>query len=191
MTLSSLAYALRQRLGRFRRDERGVTALEFAILTPFLFMLYMGGVEVQQEVATDRKVSMVARAVADLASRTQTVTDSDVTNMFAAAAAIIQPFSTTPLKITLSSVSVDAQGRATVVWSEGYNSAARTRGTQVTIPTAFAVAGTTQMWGEVQYAYKPTIGAVLTGTFNLSDQMFMRPRLAACVTRTTGGASVC
>ena len=40
---------------------------------------------------------------------------------------------------------------------------------------------------EVQYAYKPTVGYVITGTLNLTDQMYMRPRITS---PTYGGASV-
>jgi hypothetical protein len=37
------------------------------------------------------------------------------------------------------------------------------------------------IWGEASYAYKPTIGYVVTGTLNLSDQIYMSPRLTASV----------
>jgi hypothetical protein len=37
------------------------------------------------------------------------------------------------------------------------------------------------IWGEASYAYKPVIGYVLTGTLNMSSQIFMRPRLSNCV----------
>ena len=33
------------------------------------------------------------------------------------------------------------------------------------------------------YSYKPAIGYVITGTLNLSDQIYMRPRLSDTVTR--------
>ena len=39
------------------------------------------------------------------------------------------------------------------------------------------------IWSEVAYNYKPTIGYVITGTLNLSDQIWMRPRLSETVTR--------
>jgi hypothetical protein len=35
----------------------------------------------------------------------------------------------------------------------------------------------------VSYSYKPAIGYVITGTLNLSDQIWMRPRLSDTVTR--------
>jgi Flp pilus assembly protein TadG len=191
MTPSALAQALRHRLARLAHDERGVSAVEFAVLLPFMFLLYMGGVEVSQAVATDRKVTMVARSVADLVSRTTSVSDSDITDTFNAGAAVVAPFVSSKLKVTLSSVSINAQGVAKVVWSDGYNTTARAVGSTVTVPTALNVANTSLIWGEVSYAYTPTIGYVLTGTMNLTDQMYMRPRLSTCVTRVTSSGSVC
>jgi len=35
----------------------------------------------------------------------------------------------------------------------------------------------------VTYAYTPTIGYVITGTLNLADRIYMRPRLSDTVTR--------
>ena len=51
----------------------------------------------------------------------------------------------------------------------------------MTLPTALNVANTTLIWSEVSYTYKPTIGYVVTGTLNLSDQIYMRPRLSDTV----------
>ena len=62
-------------------------------------------------------------------------------------------------------------------------SMSRPVGSSVTVPTALNVANTTLIWSEVQYAYTPTIGYVITGTLNLSDQIYMRPRLSDTVSR--------
>ena len=42
---------------------------------------------------------------------------------------------------------------------------------------------TSLIWSEVQYTYMPTIGYVITGTLNLKDQIYMRPRLSDTVAR--------
>jgi hypothetical protein len=39
------------------------------------------------------------------------------------------------------------------------------------------------IWSEVAYSYTPMIGHVVTGTLNLSDQLYMRPRLSDKVQR--------
>jgi hypothetical protein len=40
------------------------------------------------------------------------------------------------------------------------------------------------IWSEVQYNYTPVIGYVITGSMNLKDQIYMRPRLSDTVERT-------
>jgi hypothetical protein len=47
------------------------------------------------------------------------------------------------------------------------------------------VANSSLIWSEVQYAYTPTIGYLISGTVTLKDQIYMRPRLSDSVTRTT------
>ena len=37
------------------------------------------------------------------------------------------------------------------------------------------------LFGEASYQYKPTVGYTVTGTLNLSDRMYMSPRITAPV----------
>jgi Flp pilus assembly protein TadG len=172
-------------LGAVARDERGVSAVEFAMLLPLMLALYLGTVEISQGIGADRKVTLTARTVADLVAQVSTVSNSDMTNSLNAAAAVIAPFSTSNLKVTVSSVSIDGNGKATIAWSDTLNGTARAKGSTVTLPAALVVPNTSLIWSEVQYAYKPTIGYVVSGTLTLKDQIYMRPRLSDKVTRTT------
>ncbi len=70
-----------------------------------------------------------------------------------------------------------------MTWSDTLNGTKRAVGSTVTLPTALNVANTTLIWSEVSYSYKPAIGYVITGTLNLADQIYMRPRLSDTVTR--------
>jgi len=183
-----LKIALTARLsGAFRRigrDERGVSAVEFAMLLPLMLTLYFGAVEVSQAVAVDRKVTLSARSVADLVAQAQSVTNSDVSDILDAASSVTAPYPNVNLTVTISQIKIDAQGNATVSWSDARNTTAKTPGAAVTIPSALKIANTYLILGEVQYAYKPTIGYVITGTLNLKDQIYMRPRQGTSVTRT-------
>ena len=51
------------------------------------------------------------------------------------------------------------------------------------MPTALKTPSTSLIWGEVQYAYNPVFGYVLTGVLTLKDQMYMVPRLSSTVNR--------
>ena len=181
--MSAVGCDLRARFGRLRRDERGVSAVEFAMLLPLMVSLYLGAVEVSQGIGADRKVTLTARTVADLVSQVSSVSNSDMTNSLNAASAVISPFSSANLKVVVSSVKIDAQGNATVAWSDTLNGAARSKGSSVAVPAALKVPNSSLIWSEVTYTYTPVIGHVITGPINLSEQIYMRPRASDCVLR--------
>jgi Flp pilus assembly protein TadG len=142
-------------------------------------------VEISQGIAINRKVTLTARSLADLASQPTKITNTDMTNILNAAAAVVAPYPSTTLKATVTQLNIDSTGQATVAWSDTLNGTARTVGSVVTLPSALAVPSTSLIFSEVEYDYKPTIGYVITGTLPLKDQMYMRPRQANSVTRST------
>jgi Flp pilus assembly protein TadG len=171
-------FCLQHRLARFGTDRRGVSAVEFAMLLPLMVTLYLGSVEISQGVGIDRKVTLVSRTVADLASQVTSIASTDMTNILNASSSVIAPYDATRLRVTVSEVDIDAGAVAKIKWSCTLNGTQRTVGSTVTtLPTALKIANTQLVWGEVSYAYTPTIGYVITGTLNLSDQIYMRPRL--------------
>lgn len=169
---------------RFVDDRRGMSAVEFAMLLPLMLTLYLGGVEISQGIGIDRKVTLTTRTVADLTSQVAAVNNAEMTNILNASASVMTPYPTTTLSVVVTCLTLDAQGTATVSWSDSLNGTAHGAGETVTVPTALAVPNTTLIWSEVNYAYQPTIGYVVTGTLNLRDEIYMRPRLSDTVTRT-------
>jgi len=138
----------------------------------------LGAVEISQGIGADRKVTLTARTVADLVSQVTSVSNNDMTNSLNAATAVMAPFPTGNLKVVVSSVTIDAQGTATVAWSDTLNGTAKSRGATVTLPAALAIPNSSLIWSEVQYTYKPVIGHVVTGTLTLKDHIYMRPRMS-------------
>jgi Flp pilus assembly protein TadG len=68
-------------------DIRAVAAVEFAIVLPFMLLLFVGGVELANALAISVKVSQTAHTVADLVSRNACVTDSALSTMLGASSA--------------------------------------------------------------------------------------------------------
>jgi Flp pilus assembly protein TadG len=176
---------------RFIDDKRGMSAVEFALVLPLMMTLYLGSTEVSQAISANRKVTLVSRTVADLSSQVSTISNASMTDLLNASSAIVSPFSSANLKVTVSCVAIDSTGRATIAWSETLDGTTRstntvhTAGSSVTLPNALNVANTALLWSEAQYIYRPAIGYVITGPLTLKDQMYMRPRLTdGCVTRT-------
>jgi Flp pilus assembly protein TadG len=183
--VTSLGSAIRRKVAGLASDERGVSAVEFAMLLPLMLTLYLGSVEVSQGIGADRKVTLTARTICDLVSQVSSIGNSDMTNALNASTAVMAPFPTGNLKVTVSSVKIDANGKATVDWSDTFNGTARAKGSTVTLPAALNVANSYLIWSEVQYTYKPVVGYVVTGTLTLKDQIYMRPRLSDAVVRGT------
>ena len=171
-------------LARFNRDERGIAATEIALLLPLMVSLYFGVVQLSQAISAKSNVTLTARTISDLVSRVTTINNADMTNALNASAAVMAPFPVTNLKVTVSSVVIDANGKATIAWSDTLNGSARAVGSVVTLPAALDVASTSLIWAEVQYAYTPVIGYVITGTLTLKEQMYMGPRVSNSVART-------
>jgi Flp pilus assembly protein TadG len=176
---------LSRQVSSLRRDQKGVSAVEFAMLLPLMITLYLGAVEISQGVAIHRKVTLTARTVADLASQVTSINNADMTNMLTAASAVVAPYAANELKVTVSAVSIDANGIAKVAWSDTLNGTKRAVNSTVSLPAALNVPNSQLIWSEVHYNYVPTIGYVVTGALNLFDQIFMRPRLSETVNRVT------
>ena len=167
--------------GRFARDRRAVSAVEFALLAPLMITLYFGCVEVSEGIAADRKVSLTASAVANLTAQATTIDSNDMTNILNAASAIIAPYDSGKLKITVSCLNIDKNLKATVMWSQTLNGTARATGSTYTFDGSSSALDVTGqlILAEASYDYTPIVGMVITGTITLSDRMFMSPRISA------------
>jgi Flp pilus assembly protein TadG len=177
------------RLRAFARGRSGAAAVEFAALLPFMLAVYIGGVEVGDGIAIDRKVAITTRAVTDLTTQYTAIYASDMSNILGASSAVLAPYSSAPLAITVSEISTK-NGTSTVLWSYTQGGTALTFGSTVTLPSSLATlnlngSGTafTLILGQVTYAYTPTLGYVLTGTWNLTDQIYLSPRDTGCISR--------
>ena len=162
-------------LRRFRRDRRGIAATEFALTLPVMLTMYLGTVELSQGINAGRKVTQTARTVADLVSRVQTMNTAQMTNSFNAGVAVMAPYDAANLKMTVTSVSINSTGAVTVVWKKPFNGGVTS---PLSVPAALLVPDSSLILAEVQYDYTPVVGYVLSGTFNLNDKMYMRPRLS-------------
>lgn len=100
---------MKRRLARFRGNESGVAAIEFAFLLPVLILLFFGVVELAMALTCRADVANVASTTADLVAQESTISGADMTNVFAAANAILYPNSIANATITVYSIVDKAQ----------------------------------------------------------------------------------
>jgi Flp pilus assembly protein TadG len=170
----------------FAGDRSGSSVVEFALLLPLMMTMYFGSIQVTDAISADRQVTLVASTAAEITSQYSQVATSDVTNILNAAASVMAPFSVTSANatVTLSSVTVDGNGNATVAWSQSLYGTARSGTVTNLVPAGLLVPNTSVIWGEASYSYRPTIGWGLVGTVPMYDQIFLRPRQSTNVTHT-------
>jgi Flp pilus assembly protein TadG len=187
---STMANAL-ARLRDLRGDRRGVAAIEFAIVLPFMLVLYIGGVELGDGMAIQVKVTNTTHTVADLVTQqTTTTTKATVDALLAASSAMIAPYSSPPysaanLVVTVSEVSTNASGAATVTWSDSLHGTKRTVGQVMTLPSQLAgQPNISLILGEVSYLYTPNLGYNIVGTVTISDSYYLFPRNSVSIACT-------
>ena len=186
-TISNIWSRARRSAVKLIGDRSGIAATEFAVIVPIMLVMFFGTVEFSSGVAVDRKVTLVARTLSDLASQSLSVANTDLTNFFTASNAIMTPYPVAPTQSTLSELYVDPTTlKARVQWSMSATisaagtvtlAAGHAVSSTIVIPTQLAVGGTYLIFSEVSYLYTPTIGYVMTKAgINLSDVAYTRPR---------------
>ncbi len=171
----------------FCGDRRAVSAVEFALLLPIMITLYLGGIELSEGLSVQRKVTLTANALVNLTSQSTALSDNstsgtdDMNNIMSAASAVMYPYAADNMTAIVSCLSVDPDTKqAKVMWSVPFPSTGTGRaiGSIVAVDSNLAGGNSTLLLGEVTYPYTPIIGYTISGTLNISDKMFMAPRIS-------------
>src|SRR5215472_963108 len=197
-SISDVWFSARRSARDLARDRSAIAATEFAVIVPIMLVMFFSAV------AVDRKVTLVARTLADLTSQAlNSVTDNYLQNVFTASIAITTPYSATPTKAQISEIYVDSSRVAKIQWSKAATigtaatqatlaTSTHNAGDIVTIPPALQVPQTYLIFSEVSYLYTPTVGYVMGKSgVTMSDVAYTRPRQNTCITYNNVPASTC
>jgi Flp pilus assembly protein TadG len=160
---------------RLARDQRGVSAVEFALLAPVLIAFYFGMTEFCQGYMAQKRMGHVSAMVADLVSQEDIVNTTTLDDIFDIGGLIMKPFSTTPLKQRVSSVTRTA-GVAKVDWSRGDGLTSRPVGSTVTLPADLIVDGQSIIMSEATYDYDSPVDYLMPAVTKFSHTYYLRPR---------------
>jgi len=183
----------------FLRDNRGMTAVEFALILPIMLMMFFGTVSFSMGVAASRKVTQVASTLADLTAQSKCVNNASgndsncksISDYFAATQIIMTPYTAPSVVARVSELYIDTTGKAYVQWSEAQGEVALAQKSLVTIPQDLAIPSSYLIFSEVSYLYKPPVDYVsaLKSSYNLSDVSYTRPRYSDCVAENSSTAA--
>tara|TARA_R110002020_G_scaffold126624_5_gene284455 strand:- start:1192 stop:1767 length:576 start_codon:yes stop_codon:yes gene_type:complete len=171
--------------GRFGRGEGGSAMVEFALILPFMLLLYIGMVEGSTLISIDRKVQTVSGAVGDLVARANgEISRTTLDDYVKIAGGIMTPYAADGLVQFVSQVYVDKDGNATVDWSKRYvgqvaqTTGAHAVGSTYILPDEIKALANEQyvIVTECQDTYTPLFGIVFDKAIPLSRENFYIPR---------------
>lgn len=163
-------------LTRLRRDQRGVSAVEFALLAPIMIAFYFGLTEFCQGYMAQKRLSHTASAVGDLVAQTDTLTRDQLDDIIAIGALIMKPFDGGSLTTRISSVTRDANGVAKVDWSRAHGVLPQVPGARVTVPDGVIANGESLIMAETTYDYESPIKYLMPAVTEFTNTFYLRPR---------------
>lgn len=174
---------LRRLVGRLRRDERGVSAVEFALIAPAMVGMFFGIGEVSAYMQAHNRLTKVASTLADLVAQDTQINNAEINDIFNCAQAIMQPFPWAGAWARVTSVTANAAGQTTVAWSDARNTSARSPGSAIAMPAGIVPPNSSVIFAEVNFTYTSSFGMFLTQGVVADDQFYSRPRRSVTVAR--------
>jgi len=183
------------RLRKIPRNDRGVSAIEFALLAPILSTLFIGCIEVTFMIWSTQKAEKLAVTMADVIAQSQNVSKADIDALTGSVDKIMDPFPFGEDGAVFISSVYRAQGDAVakVNWQCPHignlevASKVGEKGDDAVLPSGFTLAERDNVIvAEVFYKYKPLAPGVLFDDQVIYRRALFKPRLGALTNPPTG-----
>jgi Flp pilus assembly protein TadG len=190
----------RRLVKRFRRHERGVAAIEFALIIPILVLLLLGCFEVPRYVLVWQRMARTSSGVADLlAQADEPMTGNQMDDIVQAAKVMMQPYDIIANgNIVVDSVNNPSGGGAKVTWRKIYGSGGnqgkvgKANDTPVIPTNLMPASGEEVLTSEVYFNYRPIFSTLIYNGSTLYMIAYTRPRnhnLMTCPGSATAAGS--
>jgi Flp pilus assembly protein TadG len=187
---------------RFAASVRGVAAVEFALVLPVLLLLFLGSFDAGNAIAIYMKVRSATFTLAAITNQYNNTNDpiqsTDMTAITGATSAVLAPYSSTPVVVTITQIKASSASSAKVSWSYSLNGTAYTVGSTWTkLPSQLTTTNSCNsypcylIFAEVKYTYTPSFGYFVTGPIALADNLYVAPRTTMCVAYVPQTGTTC
>ena len=172
---------------RLRSCGAGNVVVEFGLAAPVLLMMMLASAELGRFVLLHQKVDRVATTVSDLVARAETISESQLDDIFTAAGQVATPFDLAGLGVvivtSIANPSGDGQGPIIAWQRSGSGSYSGTsqlgaEGDEADLPAGFDVReGETAIISEVYYDFAPFLSELIVRPQEVYRSSHHRPRL--------------
>jgi Flp pilus assembly protein TadG len=173
-----------------RKSQRGVSAVEFAFVAPLMVLMLFGATEASLAVTVDRKATLAASTLADLAAQTDLVSCAELTQISAVTRQVFEPYSGANATMVVASLKLDGAA-AKVEWSKflrtdssngsilcddvpGSHSLYKDK--LVTIDTGLFAPGGGLVVGDVEMVHTSIGTSFIANNLKLHERFYLRPR---------------
>jgi Flp pilus assembly protein TadG len=160
------------------RCRRGLVALEFALILPFMLLLLCGVAEVTSLYSADSRIVQAAQSCADLVAQEKSVDGTKLDDIAEAVRLTMEPMPEQSLAFRISSVIFDPNtGAPSVAWQRTVGAFS---GTGKPSPTTSAAGlgdpGDSVVIVDLSYGYTPVFTNILPQGFTIDELAAARPR---------------
>lgn len=174
-----------QRLRRFADENKGVAALEFAIIAPLLMVpLLLGSVDLIDVMGANKRAQNATASLADVVARDTEISNAEIAGMWRAIDVLMYPNNANALQIRISSISIVNSSTARVIWSEGHGGmSGRSPGSNVALDSRMMTVGSSIIMVESSYAYHAPLGFLFQNRVDMTHNAYRRSRLVDPIPR--------
>jgi|GEM_PF-2181972 len=176
-----------QRLRQFARENKGIAALEFAIIAPLLMVpLMLGSVDLIDVMNVNKRAQNATSSLADVVARDTEISNVELSSLWRALDVLMYPDASSAMEIRISSISIVNASTAQVVWSEGHGGmGARQAGTNVALDSRMMTVGTSIIMVESAYKYDAPLGFLFQDQVRMTHNAYRRSRLVDPIPRVS------
>jgi len=171
--------------GRLLAGTAANAAVEFALALPVITLLMLGSVELARYVILNQKLDRVAVSMADLVARAETISQTELDDIFIAAGEVALPFELGPNgRVIVSAVTNPDGDGPEIAWQRSndgaYAATSRlgSEGGAATLGDDLQVReGETAIVSEVFFDFEPFLSELVLAPREMYKRAFHRPRL--------------
>lgn len=176
------------------KQTEGVALMEAVIIFPTMFLMLFGLYDIGHAITANHKVITSANVVADLLTRGQAVSDTELTQAIEAGRLAMSPYvnSNEDYCVDIVSVQFNSDNDPVPLWNENSgtkesctNATQRQETMEEIVESArgLGTSGEGVMVVSVIYFYEPTFGNIVLNEFRMRETAFARGRRSSTVFR--------
>ncbi len=108
--------SISKRLSNFRKDESGVSVIEFAFVAPFLMVIWLGMVSLLDIESTSTRIGRVSATVADIIAQAPVADTFFINAAFNAGKSMMGNVAAENLELVVAGVEVQSDQTIDVIW---------------------------------------------------------------------------